>query len=270
MAAPKHISMPTRLTAFTALSDWCVLPGCWENRWNRFATATPASSPRPWGGTLATLRSVRSVWARGSTAVLFSFKALRECPVHRTEFWHAEMVIKSIPSPRLFNELLRPYVRYGWEQYDTGIFHRAFAPKTNAHRDRALGEIADWLMDIGLRYWIGNARCPRVSDIPFARFHTNTSSSSRMAMCLPGAVPSWVDCQVTDLPGRPYSHGDRQIRDHEGACKMPSTTMIDRGDEPPKHRSEPVLQDASMRLQGHPSVHQTPDPGKGTALVGSP
>jgi hypothetical protein len=71
MAAPQHNSMPTRLAAFTALSDWCVLPGCWENRWTRFATATPASSPRPWGGTLATLRSVRSVWARGTTRPVF-------------------------------------------------------------------------------------------------------------------------------------------------------------------------------------------------------
>jgi hypothetical protein len=229
MAAPQHNSMPTRLAAFTALSDWCVLPGCWENRWTRFATATPASSPRPWGGTLATLRSVRNVWARGTTAVLFSFKALRECPVHRTEFWCIEMAIKSIPSPKLFNELLKPYVRYGREQQVSGICHGTFAPKANAQRDGALGEIADWLMDIGLRYWIGNARGPHVSDVPFARLRTNALSTSRLAMGLAGAEPSWVDCQVTDLPARSCNYGDRQVRDHESVSEVPSMTRIDRG-----------------------------------------
>ena len=127
----------------------------------------------------------------GFHSVLFSFKALRECPVHRTEFWCRDGD-KSIPSPRLFNELLRPYVRYGWEQYVLE-YSTARAPKTNAHRDRALGEIADWLMDIGLRYWIATPGV-RVSDIPLQDF-TQHIVQLKMAMCLPGAVPSWVDAK---------------------------------------------------------------------------
>ena len=127
----------------------------------------------------------------GFHSVLFSFKALRECPVHRTEFWCRDGD-KSIPSPRLFNELLRPYVRYGWEQYVLE-YSTARAPKTNAHRDRALGEIADWLMDIGLRYWIATTGV-RASGIPLQDF-TQRIIQLKMAMCLPGAVPSWVDAK---------------------------------------------------------------------------
>lgn len=85
----------------------------------------------------------------GYHSVLFSFKALRECPVHRTEFWQRNGD-KIIPSPKFFNELLKPYVRYGQEQQDLE-YATARLPKANAQRDGALGEIADWLMDIGDR-----------------------------------------------------------------------------------------------------------------------
>lgn len=125
----------------------------------------------------------------GFHSILFSFKALHECPVHRTEFWRRNGD-KAIPSPRLFNELLRPYVRYGWEQQDLE-YATARAPKANVHRDRALGEIADWLMDIGLRYWIATPGV-RASDIPLQDF-TQRIIELKMAMCLPSAVPSWVD-----------------------------------------------------------------------------
>ena len=127
----------------------------------------------------------------GFHSILFSFNALRECPVHRTEFWRRDGD-KAIPSPRLFNELLRPYVRYGWEQHVLG-YATARAPKANAHRDRALSEIADWLMDIGLRYWIGTPGV-RASGIPLQDF-TQRIVQLKMAMCLPRAVPSWVDAK---------------------------------------------------------------------------
>lgn len=125
----------------------------------------------------------------GFHSVLFSFKALRVCPVHRTEFWHRNGN-KAIPSPRLFNELLKPYVRYGWEQHVLE-YATTRAPNVNAQRDRALGEIADWLMDIGLRYWIGTPGV-RASEIPWHDV-TQRIVQLKMAMHLPRAVPRWVD-----------------------------------------------------------------------------
>ncbi|MFZ4481858.1 MAG: hypothetical protein ACOYNZ_18410 [Rhodoferax sp.] len=124
----------------------------------------------------------------GFHSVLFSFKALRECPVHRTEFW-CRNGDKTIPSPRLFNELLKPYVRYGREQQYLE-YATARLPKTNAQRDGALGEIANWLMDIGLRYWIGTAGL-RAGDAPLQEF-TEHIVHLKTAMGLAGTVPSWV------------------------------------------------------------------------------
>jgi hypothetical protein len=63
-------------------------------------------------------------------------------------------------------------------------------PKTNAQRDGALGEIADWLMDIGLRYWIGTPGV-RVVTYPLQDF-TERIVQLKTAMGLPGAEPSWV------------------------------------------------------------------------------
>jgi hypothetical protein len=135
------------------------------------------------------------VSGRGVPLVLFSFKALRECPVHRTEFWHRNGD-KAIPSPKLFNELLKPYVRYGREQQDLE-YATARLPKANAQRDGALGEIADWLMDIGLRYWIGTPGV-RVVTYP-CKTSPNALSSSKLpwAWLVRSPVGS---LQVTDLP----------------------------------------------------------------------
>jgi hypothetical protein len=75
----------------------------------------------------------------------------------------------------------------------------ARTPKANAHRDRALCEIADWLMDIGRRYWIATPGV-RGSEIPLQDF-TQRIVQLQMAMCLPSAVPSWVDCRDDFLVG---------------------------------------------------------------------
>jgi hypothetical protein len=96
---------------------------------------------------------------------------------------------KAIPSPKLFNELLKPYVRYGREQQDLE-YATARLPKANAQRDGALGEIADWLMDIGLRYWIGTPGV-RAGDVPLQDF-TERIVHLKTAMGLAGAEPSWV------------------------------------------------------------------------------
>ena len=124
----------------------------------------------------------------GYHSVLFSFEAMHECPVHRAELWRRNGD-KTIPSPKLFNELLKPYVRYGWEQQDLE-FATARLPKTNAQRDGALGEIADWLMDIGLRYWIGTSGV-RAGEIPLQDF-TERIVHLKTAMGLAGTLPSWV------------------------------------------------------------------------------
>jgi hypothetical protein len=126
--------------------------------------------------------------SEGYHCVLFSFKALRECPVHRTEFWHRNGD-KTIPSPKLFNELLKPYVRYGREQQDLE-YATARLPKTNAQRDGALGEIAHWLMDIGLRYWIGTPGV-RTGDVPLQEF-TERIVQLKAGMGLAGAEPNWI------------------------------------------------------------------------------
>jgi hypothetical protein len=136
----------------------------------------------------------------GYHSVLFSFEALRECPVHRTEFWHRNGD-KAIPSPKLFNLLLQPYVRYGREQQDLE-YATARLPKSNAQRDGALGETAHWLMDIGLRYWIGTSGV-RAGDVPLQEF-TERIVQLKTAMGLTDAEPSWVAVS-DDLPFDPAS-----------------------------------------------------------------
>lgn len=70
-------------------------------------------------------------------------------------------------------------------------------PKANAQRDGALGEIADWLMDIGLRYWIGTPGV-RTGDVPLQDF-AERIVHLKTAMGLAGAEPSWVAAS-DDLP----------------------------------------------------------------------
>jgi hypothetical protein len=87
MAAPKHNSMPTRLTAFTALSDWCVFARVLGEPVESFRYCHTSQFSTAVGRYFGDFAVCPQCLGEGFHSVLFSFKALRECPVHRTEFW---------------------------------------------------------------------------------------------------------------------------------------------------------------------------------------
>lgn len=124
----------------------------------------------------------------GFHSVLFSFAGLRECPVHHTKLW-CRAFDKGIPSPCIFNELAHPYLRCGWDQYELP-YAVARAPKANTDRDLAFGEIADWLMAIGVRYWVSPPNLA-AKEVPLEDF-TQRVVRLKGTLGLPAAIPSWV------------------------------------------------------------------------------
>ena len=123
----------------------------------------------------------------GFHSVLLSFSGWRECPVHHTQLWRRAFD-KNIPDPCIFNELALPQLRCGRDCYDLP-YSVARAPKANPDRDQAFGEIADWLLAIGTRFWISTPHIASQID-SLARF-TERVSRLRAASNLASNTPSW-------------------------------------------------------------------------------
>jgi len=69
-------------------------------------------------------------------------------------------------------------------------FAAARSPKANPARDRALGEVADWLMHAGSRCWLGPPNPPDAT-VSLVRF-TQRVARLKIALDLPNAIPRWA------------------------------------------------------------------------------
>ncbi len=124
----------------------------------------------------------------GFHSVLFSFNGLDRCPVHGAPL-----------SGRICCETLSNAVELQEKSTLFGTcrcgavflsFAAARSPKDNPARDRALGEVADWLMHAGSRCWLGPPNPPG-SKVSWAQFAQRVVQL-KIALDLPGAIPRWA------------------------------------------------------------------------------
>lgn len=124
----------------------------------------------------------------GFHSILYSFEGIRSCPVHGTRL-ETPQSSSAIASDLFTNALRNPF---GGCQYLRKVlkYPEARIPKAHVLRDRVLGEIADWLMDVDSRCWLGQHGLQQVE--PFDGF-TKRLVHLKSTLKLPDAVPNWVD-----------------------------------------------------------------------------
>lgn len=124
----------------------------------------------------------------GFHSVLFSFDGLDCCPVHGVKLG-SRICCGTMSNTLVFHDNATPpsTCRCGTALM---AFAVARSPKPCPERDRALGEVADWLMQTGSRCWLGPQNPPGVQ-APLARL-TQRVTRVHIAMDLPGALPRWV------------------------------------------------------------------------------
>ena len=125
--------------------------------------------------------------AEGFHSVLYSFDGLKRCPVHGTK-------MESLNSNRtvaidLFSNALRN--PFGQCQYLRTILKspEVRTPTRHAERDRVLGEIVDWLMDIESRVWLGQHGSQQVNSLSV---FTSRLACLKTNLEIANAVPDWA------------------------------------------------------------------------------
>jgi hypothetical protein len=130
--------------------------------------------------------------AEGFHSVLYSFEGLRTCPAHGTRMESLKNN-GAIPTDLFTNALRNPF---GGCQHLQKIlrFPQARTPKQDARRDHVLGEIANWLLDVESRCWLGQHGEQQVGSlIPFTRRLGNLKT----ILGAQDAVPIWADANRT-------------------------------------------------------------------------
>jgi hypothetical protein len=124
----------------------------------------------------------------GFHSVLFSFDGLDRCPVHGVKLG-SRICCGTMSNTLVFHDNATPA-----NTCRCGVALMAFAmtrsPKAYPERDRALREVADWLMHAGSRCWLGPQNSPGVQ-APLAQF-TQRVARLHIALDLPGTLPRWV------------------------------------------------------------------------------
>jgi hypothetical protein len=126
--------------------------------------------------------------AEGFHSILYSFDGIRRCPAHGTKLENLKSN-GSIENDLFTNALRNPFSECPY-LHKVLRYSEARIPKAHVHRDRVLGEIADWLMDIDSRCWLGQHGAQQVE--PFDGF-TNRLIHLKTILKFPDAVPNWVD-----------------------------------------------------------------------------
>ena len=120
--------------------------------------------------------------------MLFSFDGLDRCPVHGA-LLSDRICCETQSNAMVLHEKFTPF-----GTCRCGAVFLAFAaarsPKANPARDRALGEVADWLMHAGSRCWIGPPNPPDAT-VSLVRF-TQRVARLKIALDLPDAIPRWA------------------------------------------------------------------------------
>lgn len=127
----------------------------------------------------------------GFHSVLYSFAGLQACPLHGTRLENLQNCTQ-IASSLFTHARLNPFGRCQYLQDLLG-FPAARRPITHPQRDRVLGEMADWLRDIGTRCWLGQHGVRRA--MPLDAF-SNRVAKLRAALVMTDAVPQWANTDV--------------------------------------------------------------------------
>ena len=124
----------------------------------------------------------------GFHSVLFSFDGLGRCPVHGA-LLSDRICCETLSSAMALHEKSTPFgtCRCGAVFLS---FAAARSPQACPERDRALGEVGDWLMQAGSRCWLGAQNPPGVQ-APLAQF-TQRVARLQIALDLPGTLPRWA------------------------------------------------------------------------------
>ncbi len=136
--------------------------------------------------------------AEGFHSILYSFDGIGVCPVHGSRLESRSQPDKL--SSDFFNSALRN--PFGGCQYLQQVldFPAARTPKAHAHRDLVLGEVANWLMNVGSRCWLGQLGVRDAA--PFERFTTRLTHLKQI-LNLPDATPKWANADVRAMIGSP-------------------------------------------------------------------
>ena len=134
--------------------------------------------------------------AEGFHSVLYSFEGLRVCPAHGTRMERLKNC-GAIASDLFVNALRNPLGICSYLQ-KTLKSPQARTPKKNVGRDRALGEIANWLMNIESRCWLGRHGAQQIDSLPV---FTNRLVDLKTHLGLADAAPNWAEAIGKDMVG---------------------------------------------------------------------
>jgi hypothetical protein len=153
-----------------------------------FRHACVGQFPRAVGPFFGDFAACPNCLREGFHSVLFSFDGLGRCPVHGVAL-SSLMCCETMSNAMALQQksTLFGTCRCGAVFLS---FAAARSPKACPERDRALGEVADWLMHAGSHYWLG-PQSPPDSTVSLARF-TQRVAQLNIALDLPGAAPRWA------------------------------------------------------------------------------
>lgn len=126
--------------------------------------------------------------AEGFHTLLYSFAGMRACPVHGATLENIKSH-RGLASDLFTNALRYPFRRCQRLQTILG-YPEARVPKAHTTRDQVLGELAEWLMDVDSRCWLGHHGVQQVE--PFEGF-VNRLAHLKTILRLSDAIPSWAD-----------------------------------------------------------------------------
>jgi hypothetical protein len=127
----------------------------------------------------------------GFHSVLYSFAGLQACPLHGTKLESLQNC-SQIASSLFTHARLNPFGRCQYLQDLLG-FPAARRPMAHPQRDRILGEMADWLMDIGKRCWLGQHGVRQA--MPLDVFSKRVAKL-RVVMGMTDIFPRWENTNV--------------------------------------------------------------------------
>ena len=149
-------------------------------------------STRPYFGDFAVCLSCL---AEGFHSVLYSFEGLSLCPAHGTTMARSKNC-NANTEDLITNALRNPFGICSQLQKILTL-PNARTPTKQATRDRVLGEIANWLMDVDSRCWLGRHASREVESLPkFTRRLVYLKTNLGLA----NAVPNWSCGRANEQP----------------------------------------------------------------------
>lgn len=158
---------------------------------------------RPYFGDFAVCPSCL---AEGFHSILYSFEGLRECPAHGLRL--ETMAAGGAIAPELFANATRsPFMKCpSLEELVKAAQMRH--PKASSRRNEVLSEIADWLMDLDSRCWLGQHGSRQA---PIFLAFTERLVHLKVAIGLPNPIPNWMNSELIPASNGSSEYGTANI-----------------------------------------------------------